>query len=202
MSAAFDTIDHQILLSVLENDFRIIGSALTWFACYLANRKQRVLINDSFSGEFQLHCGVPQGGCMGPVLFVLYVSRLYHVIANLLPSAHDHGYADDRQLYLSFRPDSGSSKDLVLAAIESCVSDVRAWLLHNRLMINDSKTEILIVGSRQQLSKISIHSIFVGDSTVQPLHSVRNLGSWFDSNMSMSIHVAKTCSHEGLRWVV
>ena len=139
---------------------------------------------------------------MGPVLFVLYVSRLYHVIANLLPSAHDHGYADDRQLYLSFRPDSGSSKDLVLAAIESCVSDVRAWLLHNRLMINDSKTEILIVGSRQQLSKISIHSIFVGDSTVQPLHSVRNLGSWFDSNMSMSIHVAKTCSHEGLRWVV
>ena len=62
-------------------------------------------------------------------------------------------------------------------------------------MINDLKTEILIVGSRQQLSKISINSIFVGDSTVQPLHSVRNLGSWFDSNMSMSIYVAKTCSH-------
>ena len=146
LNAAFDTIDHQILLNVLENDFRIIGSALTWFASYLANRKQRVLINDSFSDKFQLHCGVPQGSCMGPVLFILYVSRLYHVIANHLPSAH--GYADDTQLYLSFRPDSGSSKDLVLAASESCVSDVRAWLLHNRLIINDSKTEIVIVGSR------------------------------------------------------
>ena len=147
LSAAFDTIDQQILLSVLENDFGIIGSALTWFTSYLADRKQRVLINDSSSDEFQLHCGVPQGSCMGPVLFILYVSRLYHVIANHLPSAHE--YADITQLYLSLRPDSGSSQDLVLAAIESCVSDVRAWLLHNRLMINDSKTEFLIVGSRQ-----------------------------------------------------
>ena len=103
---------------------------------------------------------------------------------------------------LQFRPDSGSSQDLALAATESCVSDVRAWLLYNRLMTNDSKTEFLIVGSRQQLSKISINSIFVGDSTIQPLHSDRNLGFWFDSNMSMSmsIHVAKTCSNAFARW--
>ena len=83
LGAAFDTIDHQILLSVLGKDFRIIGSALTWFASYLADRKQRVLVNDSSSDEFQLHCGVPQGSCMGPVSFILYASRLYHVIANL-----------------------------------------------------------------------------------------------------------------------
>ena len=138
LGAAFDTIDHQILLSVLGKDFRIIGSALTWFVSYLADRKQRVLVNDSSSDEFQLHCGVPQGSCMGPVLFILYVSWLYHVIASPLPSAY--GYADDTQLYLSFRPDSGSSQDLVLAAIDSCVSDVHAWLLYNRLIINDSKT--------------------------------------------------------------
>ena len=61
LSAAFDTIDHQILLSVLENDFGIIGSALTWFASYLSDRKQRVFINDRSSDDFQLHCGVPQG---------------------------------------------------------------------------------------------------------------------------------------------
>ena len=56
------------------------------------------------------------------------------------------------------------------------------------------KTELLVVGSRLQLSKIAIDSIMVGDSTIQPVKNVRNLGSWFDSNMSMSIHTGKICS--------
>lgn len=129
---------------------------------------------------------------MGPILFILYISRLYHVIANHLPSAH--GYADDTQLYLSFRPNDISSQDHAIAALEACISDVRSWLIYNRLLINDSKTEFLVVGSRHQLSKIAIDSITVGNSTIQPLNSVRNLGSWFDSNMSMSIHIGKICS--------
>ncbi|PFX29714.1 putative RNA-directed DNA polymerase from transposon X-element [Stylophora pistillata] len=192
LSAAFDTIDHQILLNVLESDFGIIGSAHKWFASYLSGRKQRVLINDRTSDDFHLNCGVPQGSCMGPILFILYISRLYHVIANHLPSAH--GYADDTQLYLSFRPNDISSQDHAIAALEACISDVRSWLIYNRLLINDSKTEFLVVGSRHQLSKIAIDSITVGNSTIQPLNSVRNLGSWFDSNMSMSIHIGKICS--------
>ena len=124
LSAAFDTIDHQILLNVLQNNFGIIGSAHDWFASYLSGRKQRVLINVRTSDDFHLSCGVPQGSCMGPVLFILYVSRLYHVIATHLPSAH--GYADDTQLFLSFRPENSSSQDRALAAVEACVSDVRA----------------------------------------------------------------------------
>ena len=69
--------------------------------------------------------------------------------------------------------------------MKACISDVRAWLIHNRLLINDAKTEFL-------LSKISINSITVGDSTIQPLDSVRNLGSWFDA--TMSVHISKNCS--------
>ena len=76
-----------------------------------------------------------------------------------------------------------------IASMEACISDVRAWLIHNRLLINDSKTEFLVVGSRLQSSKIAIDSITVGDSTIQPVNNVRNLGTWFDSNMSMSIHI-------------
>jgi len=78
--------------------------------------------------------------------------------------------------------------------VEACISDVRAWLIHNRLRINDLKTEFLVVGSRLQLSKIATDSITVGDSTIQPVNSVRNLGTWFDSNMSMSIHIGKIFS--------
>ena len=119
LSAAFDTIDHQILLNVLGNDFGIIGSAHKWFASYLTGRKQRVLINGHTSDDFHLSCGVPQASCMGPILFnILYISRLYHVIANHLPSVH--GYADDTQLYLSFKPNGRSSQDQAIASVEAC----------------------------------------------------------------------------------
>ena len=137
VSAAFDTIDHQILLNVLGNYFGIIGSAHKWCSSYLTGRRQRVLINDRTSDDFHLNCGVPQGSCMGPILFILYIFRLYHVIANHLPSAH--GYVNDTQLYLSFTPNDRSSQDHAIASVEAGISDVRAWLIYNRLPITIRK---------------------------------------------------------------
>ena len=61
-------------------------------------------------------------------------------------------------------------------------------------MFNDSKTEFLIIGSSQQLSKVTMASIKVGDCDIQPLKHVRNLGTWFDNHMSMNIHIGKVCS--------
>ena len=123
-------------------------------------------------------------------LYYLYNTHLhynYHVIANHLPSAH--GYADDTQLYLSFRPNSRSWQDHAIASVEACISDVCAWLIYNRLLINDSKTEFLVVGSHHELSKIAIDSI-----TVLVILPPSLLGSWFDSNMSMSIQISKISS--------
>lgn len=77
-----------------------------------------------------------EAGCIDPVLFILYVSRLYQVIASHLPSAHV--YVDDTQLYrvyLSFRANDSLSGDCALAAVEACISDVCAWLIHNHLLI-------------------------------------------------------------------
>ena len=66
-----------------------------------------------------------------------------------------------------------------------------AWMLSNRLLINDSKTEFIIIGSKQQMSKININEITVGESTMEV---VQSLGMWFDSHMSMDIHIGKVCS--------
>ena len=80
LTTAFDTIDHKILLYVLENNFGIIGSAHDWFASYLSARKQSVHINNWSSDDFNLSCGVLQGSCFSSVLFILYTSRLNQVI--------------------------------------------------------------------------------------------------------------------------
>ena len=78
--------------------------------------------------------------------------------------------------------------------MEECIAEVRAWLIGHKLLINDSKTEFLIIGSRQQLTKVTVNSINVGESMIMPISSVRNLGTWFDNQMSMSVHIGKVCS--------
>ena len=61
-------------------------------------------------------------------------------------------------------------------------------------MLNDDKTEFLIIGTRQQLSKVSIQSIKIGQTVVSPVASASNLGTWFDTHLDMGTHITKTCS--------
>ena len=63
-----------------------------------------------------------------------------------------------------------------------------------QLMLNDDKTEFLIIGTRQQLSKVSIQSIKVGQAEVSSVVSARNLGTWFDAHLDMRTFITKTCS--------
>ena len=192
LSAPFDTIDHTILVEAFEKDFGVTGNAVKWLTSYLSERKQTILIKDHESEVFNLQSGVPQGSCLGPVLFILYVAGLFKIIAKHLPNAHT--YTDDTQIYHSFRPDTFLSQDAALKSIENCVADIRAWMLSNRLLINDSKTEFIIIGSKQKISKINFNEITVGESTIEPVEAVLSLGMWFDSHMSMDIHIGRVCS--------
>ena len=106
LSSAFDTLNHQTLLNTLHSEFGIDGTALLWFKSYLFNRSQQVSIHGKLSQKFYLDGGVPQGSCLGPLLFILYTSSLFEVIETQLPNVHC--YADDTQLYLSFCPNAVS----------------------------------------------------------------------------------------------
>ena len=151
LSSAFDSIEHSILLNILQQDFGVVASALDWFDSFLSGRKQRILVGDKTSHDFNLNCGVPQGSCMGHILFTLYVFPLFNIISQHLPSIH--GYVDDTQIYLSFRPPSIHSYISAVSAIEKCIADVRSCVIANRLMINDAKTEFLTISNRQKLEK-------------------------------------------------
>ena len=104
LSAAFDTVDHDILISRLQSSFGIKGNVLNWFSSYLSNRTQRVTLSGCVLDSFSLEQGIPKGSCLGPLLFTIYASELFQFIKTHLPDVH--AYADDSQLYLAFKPDS------------------------------------------------------------------------------------------------
>ena len=139
LSAAFDTVDHIILLHRLETSFGVTGDALKWIASYLSARSQRVMINGVLSDKFDLSFGVPQGSCVGPLLFSAYASKLFQVIKNHLPNAH--AYADDTQLHLSFKPDSSADQTEARSTMERCIRAVRAWLIVDKLKLNEDKSD-------------------------------------------------------------
>ena len=67
-------------------------------------------------------------------------------------------------------------------------------MIHDRLLINDSKTELILIGSKQQLSKLQPISISVGNSTINNSSVAKNLGCWFDANLNMSKHITNVCN--------
>ena len=176
----------------IQHKFKITGTVADWFASYLTNRQQRVMIDSTLSKPIDMKFGVPQGSCAGPVIFLSYLSSLYDTISTF--NINVGGFADDNQLYLSFKPTSNwIAESEAIHVWTQCISAVRTWMLKHKLKINDDKTEFLIIGGSQQLHKAQQNSITVGNSTITSVSSARNLGVIFDENMSMKSHISSVC---------
>lgn len=191
LSAAFDTIDHAVLLERLREDFGIEATALQWFESYLNDRRQAVVINGKLSPETTLSYGVPQGSVLGPLLFTLYITPLGSIIQRHGLSAHF--YADDTQLYLTFDPKVGGAEERAAAAISAAIEEIRCWMRRNFLKLNEKKTEYLLLSSPHMGNKITGTPILVGEEAVSPNNKARNLGVVFDRTMSMKDHISRVC---------
>ena len=134
LSAAFDTVDHKILLQRVSSCFGINGKTLCWFKSYLENRKQVVNLKGATSCSKDLRCGVPQGSVLGLILYVLYTSPLGDIVKSRGLSCHF--YADHSQLYCSFKLHDQVDS---VQVIESCLNDSDAWMLANMLKLNRDK---------------------------------------------------------------
>ena len=121
----------------------------------------------------------------------MYTSTLFKVIECRFPEAHC--YADHTQLYISFKPDEVNAQDEAIRAMEDCIKDIRNWFIEGRLLLNDDKTEFLVIGPRQQLNKLSPSVLHVSDHMIDPLVNVRNLGSIFDKTLNMDSHINHVC---------
>jgi hypothetical protein len=188
LSSAFDTVNWDILTSKLSS-VSVCDHALRWLSNYLSERSQSVSIHTSVSSPLTLTCGVPQGSVLGPILFSIYLLGIADVFSS-------HGfsytlYADDIQFTASCTPNNLST---TLHKVEACVLDIQAWLMKNQLVLNTSKTEVILLGSRHHLKKCKISQVSLCGTIVPISTKIRDLGVLVDSHLTMDAHVSRISS--------
>ena len=184
LSAAFDTIDHTILLSRLQTSFDISGLALGWFHSYLES--VFVCIDCSTSSVTLRTTGVPQGSVFGPMLFPLFISPIAHIVSSY--GLLQQQYADDTQLYIATSKDN---YDTPVAKLELCLSTLHTWFCYYGLALNSDKSEAIVFGTTQCSRSLSITStVNVAGTLVQVSNQVRILGVNLDSRLSIDAHIS------------
>ena len=97
------------------------------------------------------------------------------------------------KIILHFKPTVQGNEDKKIAQLEACISEIRLWIKTNFLKLNDSKTEVIMFGTHQNITKVKTKQICVGDTLVEIVEYVRNLGYYMDKELKSKIHIKQDC---------
>ena len=185
LSAAFDTIDFNILITRLRCTFGCSGTDLDWFFSYLSCRTQSVFEGHESTPSI-LRCEVPQGSVLGPLLYTLYTHPLSAVICQ--SGLSYHFFVDDSQLHKSSVP---SDFPVLACCLKDCIEDVSEWMGDSKLKMNGDKTELMAIGTRSKLSQVipNLAPMSISGCDIPFSQSVRNLGFYLDETLSMDAHI-------------
>ena len=195
LSAAFDVIDHEILLKRLEYTYGITADALSWIQSYLKDRIQCVSIGNETSSDKVMNFSVPQGSVLGPRKYCMFSKPIGEIVRR--HNLQYHCYADDSQVYMSIKPTDNLKH--ISSTVEACVADISTWMSNNMLKVNQDKTEMIIFRPKQQVNTSHDMSIIVGGNTISSSSSVKNLGVYMDSALTMEKQVnavTKSCYYQ------
>ena len=177
LSKAFDTINHNIMLSKLEY-YGIRGKALEWFKSYLANRRQYVDYRGTHSEIKQIEYGVPQGSVLGPLLFIIYSNDIPHSITYCKTIL----FADDTTVYLTH-----VDPHILYRHVNHDLQILNDWFKANQLSVNPSKTFILF--SRGGDRTAHDLSIYINDEKLEQVQTTKFLGLYIDEKLSWEYHI-------------
>ena len=178
LQKAFDTVNHDILLSKLEF-YGIRGLANEWFKSYLNGRKQFVSINENYSDETIIHYGVPQGSVLGPLLFLIYINDLHSTI-NFCTTRH---FADDTNLLIKNKSLKQLKKRLNLDLRNLC-----RWLKSNKISLNASKTKLIIFRHPNKTINYEL-KIKIDGKRLIPSEYIKYLGVIIDQHLTWGNHI-------------
>ena len=188
--AAFDTVDHDMLLDVLDKQYGIVGTARQWYTSYLKPRTFKVSIRGTTSHPQQLDYSVPQGSVQGTFLFIAYASTLDLVVQ---PSGLElNGFADDQTTFKPSKLDHKEELDAI-TTIESTMLDIKSWMDQVHLRLNESKMEFIYFGWSSPLGKCVATTIDVNGETITKSNVTKYLGAHLDSALNFKQHIKTKC---------
>ena len=184
LSAAFDTVEHNVLLTTLQSNSAINVIALEWFRNYLACREIKIWKTYKKEPSFS----VPWGSCSGANLFNMYSSTKSKEVD---PSLNLIGFVDDHSIMKEFNPYLPAEENKTIDLLINHLARIKTWMNSVRLKMNNSKSELIIFGSTMQTSKCITRGINIEGDSVHRSQLVRNLGVWLDSDLTFKAHVKK-----------
>ena len=190
LSAALDTVDHTILLDVLDKKFGITNVALEWFSSYLRPRNLRVNVGLEYSVYRALDFSVPQGSVAGPILYSAYASTMQEVVPRDIDI---YGYADDHELKKSFAGSSRNEEANTIETLQCTTKLIKDWMDLNRLRMNNDKTEFILIGSRQQLNKAETSVLNINGELITRSKSIKYLGADLDEKLTFKDMINRKC---------
>ena len=158
LKKAFDTVDHTIMIEKLRA-YRIKGIPGNWFKSYLDNRQQYCSLNGIKSSVREIQCGVPQGSCLGPLLFTKYLN----VFECSLEFSKANIYADDANVTIA-----SNDIEKLLADAQEELLNISEWLRVSKLSPNPSKTEYLVIDHPRKTKDVNIpNGLKLNDSEIK-----------------------------------
>ena len=156
-----------------------------WLTSYLHNRINVVRVKSSLSEVNNITTGVPQGSVLGPILFNAYIAPLAKLLHQ--HNMQHHLYVDDTQLYVIFPPTDHMQ---ALARMEACIQEVKTWLCDNGLVMNENKSEAIVIRSPSLRTPIAFSRINICGQFVDSSAFIRDLGFAIDTHLSMASQVS------------
>ena len=186
LSAAFDTVDHNILLDILSEEIGLKGTVLNWFASFLSGRTQSTKVGGTHSDRRDMRYGVPQGSVLGPVLFNIYVRNFISTLQRA--GFVVHGYADDHQLLYTFRIQF--QYHAICHYLPVSLDIIYQWMSSHFLKLNAGKSQLLIFTPQNIRDKLHIDRVYLGKNVFIPVSiEATNLGVKLDSSLTFSPHI-------------